>query len=86
MVQWQKVVNSYRLSVLIELSKHAEDADLNVKEQFAAIIADPARYPIFTGNEDNLQYVYNSSYNYYPDNPEQLRQQCRQAKPCRYTC
>ena len=31
LVQWQKVVNSYKLRVLIELSKKADtDADLNV--------------------------------------------------------
>ncbi len=69
LAEWQKVVNSYKLRVLIELSKHADDADLNVKQQFAAIISDPAKYPIFTSNDDNLQYVYNNGYNYYPDNP-----------------
>lgn len=67
--QWQKVVNSYKLRVLIELSKHADDADLNVKQQFAAIVNTPTQYPVFAVNDDNLQYVYNSQYNYYPDNP-----------------
>ena len=58
------------LRVLIELSKRAGDAaDLQIPQQFAAIVSDPGKYPIFTGNEDNLQYVYNSTYNYYPDNP-----------------
>jgi hypothetical protein len=69
LIQWQKVVNSYRLRLLIDLSKHADDADLSVKQQFAAIVNNPATYPVFTSNDDNLQYVYNSSYNYYPDNP-----------------
>ncbi len=69
LVAWQKVVNSYKLRVLIELSKHADDADLNVKQQFNNIISNPTQYPIFTSNDDNLQYEYNSSYNYYPDNP-----------------
>jgi Starch-binding associating with outer membrane len=69
LVEWQKVVNSYKLRVLIELSKHADDAELNVKQQFATIFNNPDQYPIFTGNDDNLQYVYNSNYNYYPDNP-----------------
>jgi hypothetical protein len=68
LVNWQKAVNSYRLRVLIELSKKADDADLGVKQQFAAILADPTKYPIFTSNDDNLQYVYNDKYNYYPDN------------------
>jgi hypothetical protein len=69
LVVWQKVVNSYKLRVLIELSHHADDAELNVKQQFATILNNSAQYPIFTSNDDNLQYVYNSTYNYYPDNP-----------------
>lgn len=69
LVQWQKVVNSYKLRVLIELSKRTDDADLNVVQQFATIFNNPSQYPIFTSNDDNLQYVYNSRYNYYPDNP-----------------
>ncbi len=68
LVKWQKAVNSYRLRVLIELSKKASDPDLNVKGQFADIIGNPSKYPIFTGNSDNLQYVYNDKFNYYPDN------------------
>lgn len=68
LVKWQKVVNSYKLRVLIELSKKDADADLNVKAQFANILNNAAQYPIFTSNADNLQYVYNDKYNYYPDN------------------
>lgn len=69
LVAWQKVVNTYKLRLLIELSKRTDDASLNVKQQFAAIYNDPTQYPIFESNADNLQYVYNSTYNYYPDNP-----------------
>jgi hypothetical protein len=69
LIEWQKVVNSFKLRVLIELSKKASsDADLNIPSQFAAIVNDPTGHPIFTSNDDNLQYVYNSTYNYYPDN------------------
>ena len=69
LIKWQKVVNSYKLRVLIELSKKAGDADLSIPAQFAAIFSNPVTYPIFTSNDDNLQYVYNSTFNYYPDNP-----------------
>ena len=69
LIEWQKVVNSFKLRVLIELSKRvADNTDLNIPQQFSAIFNDPATYPIFTSNADNLQYVYNNSYNYYPDN------------------
>jgi len=69
LMEWQKVVNSYKLRVLTELSKKTGDADLQVAQQFAAIVGNSTKYPIFTSNDDNLQYVYNSTYNYYPDNP-----------------
>jgi hypothetical protein len=32
--KWQKVVNTYKLRVLIELSKKSADADLNIKQKF----------------------------------------------------
>ena len=72
LIEWQKVVNSYRLRVLIELSKKSGDADLKVAQQFATIYNNPTQYPIFTSNADNLQYVYNSSFNYYPNNISNL--------------
>lgn len=69
LLKWQKVVNSYKLRLLIELSKKENDADLNIKQEFAKIYSNPAQYPIFNSNDDNLQFVYNNKYNYYPDNP-----------------
>ncbi len=69
LAEWQKVVNSYKLRVLIELSHHADDPDLNVKQQFNSIVSNPVLYPVFTSNDDNLEYIYNNQYNYYPDNP-----------------
>ena len=66
-VQWQKIINAYRLRVLISLSKRAVDnADLNIPQQFAAIVNNPTQYPLLSGNSDNLKYVYNSAYNPYP--------------------
>ena len=66
-LQWQKVVNTFKLRVLISLSKRADDnADLNIKSQFAAILANPTQYPIMASNSDNMVYKYNSAYNQYP--------------------
>src|SRR6202035_4176229 len=46
-LQWQKVINTYKLRVLISLSKRATDnADLNIPTQFAAIVNNPSQYPI----------------------------------------
>lgn len=66
-LQWQKAINTFKLRVLINLSKRADDnADLNVKQQFAAIISNPTKYPIMTSNADNITYKYNAGYNQYP--------------------
>jgi hypothetical protein len=65
-LQWQKLINTYRLRVLISLSKRATDnADLNIPQQFNTIISNPAQYPIMTGNGDNLVYTYNQAFNPY---------------------
>jgi hypothetical protein len=65
-LQWQKLINTYRLRVLISLSKRAVDnADLQIPQQFAMIINNPAKYPIMTSNADNMVYVFNST-NHYP--------------------
>jgi hypothetical protein len=66
---WRKVVNSYALRILVSLSKKEADADLNIKAKFAAIISDPAKYPLMQSNSDNLQVDYNGSTSFYPTNP-----------------
>jgi hypothetical protein len=68
--QWQKVVNTYKLRVLIELSKKADDGDLGVKQKFSAVLSDPTKYPIMEGLGDNLEYVYNNAFNKYPNNKD----------------
>jgi len=63
--QWQKVINAYRLRVLISLSKRAADnTDLQIPQQFAAILGNPTKYPIMTGNGDNLIYRFNAVNRY----------------------
>jgi hypothetical protein len=68
-LQWQKVINTYKLRVLISLSRRATDnADLNIPGQFATIFNNPTQYPVMTGNSDNWVYHYLSSpsANNYP--------------------
>ncbi len=66
-LQWQKMINTFRLRVLISLSKRAVDnADLNIPAQFASIVNNPTTYPIMTSNADNVKYVYNAATNQYP--------------------
>ncbi|MEO5681957.1 MAG: SusD/RagB family nutrient-binding outer membrane lipoprotein [Chitinophagaceae bacterium] len=70
--KWQKVVNTFRLRVLIGLSKKEADTDLKLKQQFTDIFAGRAgKYPLMESAGDNLQYSYNS-INKYPSNPDNL--------------
>ncbi len=71
--KWQKLVNSFKLRVLVSLSMQASDATLNVPTQFANIYNNPTKYPIFTSEADDFQLVYNpggsNTYTTYPFNP-----------------
>ena len=68
--KWRKAVNSFKLRVLIQLSKQVADTDLNIKQKFAETIGNPTRYPLFAGMADNMQYTYNNQYNKYSTNPD----------------
>jgi hypothetical protein len=68
--QWQKVVNTYKLRVLIELSKKEVDTELNIKQKFSDVISNSTKYPIMSSMSDNLEYVYNEAYNQYPNNKD----------------
>ena len=69
LAKWQKLVNTFKLRVLISLSKKESDPDLNIKSRFQAVMNAPATYPVMTSIADNLQYVYNGTTNNYPVNP-----------------
>ena len=65
-LQWQKLINTYHLRVLISLSKRATDnADLQIPQKFAAIVNNPTQYPIMVSNNDNMVYKFNA-VNRYP--------------------
>lgn len=72
LVQWQKVVNTFRIRLLLALSKQSADADVNAPAQFAMILGNPTKYPLMTSVTDNLQYTFISSINtnYYPQYPD----------------
>ncbi len=72
--KWQKVVNTYKLRVLISLSKKESDADLNIKTLFASVVSNPAKYPVMTSLDDNLMFTYNNSTDKYPLNQDNYGQ------------
>lgn len=65
--QWQKLVNTYKIRILISLSKRAVDTpDLNVSFKFAEMLGNTTKYPIMESNSDNMLYRFNRDYNPYP--------------------
>jgi len=68
--KWRRVVNAFKLRVLIQLSKYETDTDLNIKQKFSETLSNSSKYPVFASMDDNMQYVNNAQYNKYPTNPE----------------
>lgn len=66
--RWKKLVNAFRLRLLIHLSKKEAQSKIKIKEQFSTIVNNRARYPLMESNADNAQIVFNNSTpsNYYP--------------------
>jgi Starch-binding associating with outer membrane len=71
--KWQKLVNSFKLRVLISLSSKTTDAALNVPAQFANILNNPSKYPVFASQSDDWAFNYNpggaNTFSTYPFNP-----------------
>jgi hypothetical protein len=69
MNKWRKLVNTFKLRVLISLSKKSADADLKIATRFSDVISNATRYPLFTSVSENFKYVYNDAVNRYPTTP-----------------
>ena len=69
LANWQKLVNSFKIRVLIALSNKSSDATLNVPAQFTKIVSNPSQYPVFTSQADDFSKQYDNTYNQYPFNP-----------------
>lgn len=62
--KWRRLVNAYRLRVLITLSGKQTAGSVNVKSTFASIVANE---PLFEGDADNGQVVFlDQQNNRYP--------------------
>jgi hypothetical protein len=53
---WKKLVNAFKLRLLIHLSKKESNSVLNIQSQFQSIVSNPSAYPLLTGNNDNAQH------------------------------
>lgn len=74
LLRWQKFNNSLRLRILIALSNHADDSDLQVKSRFAEIVNNAGGHPVFTDIEDNAKFTYyenmDNKYPFYMERDE----------------
>jgi hypothetical protein len=71
--KWQRVVNTFKVRVLVSLSAKDADADLNVKARFAAVLNNPTQFPVMTSTADDLEYTHNT-INKYARNPSNFGQ------------
>ena len=62
-VKWKKFCNSLRLRLLLRILKR--DGEINVKEQINMILADPAKYPVFSANADEAIFRYPGTFPYF---------------------
>ncbi|HEX7903268.1 MAG TPA: SusD/RagB family nutrient-binding outer membrane lipoprotein [Chitinophagaceae bacterium] len=67
--KWRKLINSFKLRMLIALSKKEADAELKIKQRFAEVMNSAASFPKFEGMADNFAYKYIASVNNYSTNP-----------------
>jgi hypothetical protein len=64
---WKKLINSFKLRVLMALSSKTGNSGLQVAEQFRQIYENPGTYPIFTSLDDQAQLLfYDRDQNRYP--------------------
>jgi hypothetical protein len=72
MIRWRRVINALSLRVIMNLSLKENNAKLEVKERFAAIVNNPGTYPLIENNEGSGQLIYhdliNNRYSHYNDN------------------
>lgn len=57
-LKWKKLINSYYLKILMQLSKHTADADLDIEGRFNEVFSNPTLYPLIENNEESGQLKF----------------------------
>ncbi|MCD8540938.1 MAG: SusD/RagB family nutrient-binding outer membrane lipoprotein [Leadbetterella sp.] len=63
---WVKAINAFRLKVLMTLSKHENDGELNIKSEFASIVNSKPLFTSISGDDAQLVFL-NQEGNRYPE-------------------
>jgi hypothetical protein len=67
--RWRKLVNVFKLRVLIGLTKKSADTDLKIATRINDMMTNATKYPMFIDAGDNFKYTYNNDVNRYPTTP-----------------
>ncbi len=62
-IKWKRFCNSLRLRLLLRIIK--TDGEINVAQQINTLLADPAKYPVFTSNTDEAIFRYPGIFPYF---------------------
>jgi len=66
-LKWKKLINSFKIRVLISLSAKEGNMNLNVAGQFREIYENPGTFPVFESLDDQAQLVFfDRDENRYP--------------------
>jgi hypothetical protein len=69
LTKWRKAINTFRVRVLLSLSKRNDEMD--VAGKLSAIVSNPGKYPLMESIADNMQITYYGSaddkYPLYPN-------------------
>ncbi len=84
--KWRKAVNSLSTADTDQPQQKEADTDLKIKDKFNAIVSNPSKYPVMTGNGDNMSMTYNSSHlsNNFPIWPDDSKVLCQPEYTRRY--
>lgn len=70
LIKWRKAINTFRVRVLLSLSKR--NSEMDVAARLREIVSNPDKYPLMESIEDNMQITYyggaDDHYPLYPDN------------------
>ena len=61
--KWKKFANSLKLRLLLRISKR--NGEINVNEQITAMLANPAKHPVFGSNSDEAIFRYPGTFPYF---------------------
>jgi hypothetical protein len=57
-LKWKKLINSFYLKILLQLSKHTDDEDLDIEGRFNEVFSNRTLYPLIENNTESGQLKF----------------------------